>query len=240
MNHDHEIIALVSAAKGDSLAADELVRKYLPFIRAETARHIRRGVTDSDDEFSIAMMAFHEAVLAYERLRGAFLPFAARAIRSRIIDYQRRELRHQGQLSLQETGEEDDRELQARLDTGEDPIGAHTDRTAARQELQHFALELSRFGLSLTDIADNCPRQERTLSACHRALRHARENPALLEQAISSGKLPITQLAAGANVERKTLERHRKYMMAVLLAYTNGFEIIRGHLGQVALVKGGA
>ena len=57
---------------------------------------------------------------------------------------------------------------------------------------------------------------------------------------MASGKLPITQLAAGANVERKTLERHRKYMMAVLLAYTNGFEIIRGHLGQMALVKGGA
>jgi hypothetical protein len=30
MNHDHEIIGLVAAAKGDSLAADELVRKYLP------------------------------------------------------------------------------------------------------------------------------------------------------------------------------------------------------------------
>lgn len=240
MNQEHELVALVAAAKGDSLAADELVRKYLPFIRAETVKAVHRGVTDSDDELSIAMMAFHEAVLAYERLRGAFLPFAAKAIRSRIIDYQRRELRHKGQLSLEESSGEDDRELQARLDTGDDPIGHHTDRTAARQELTHFALELSRFGLSLTDIADNCPKQERTLSACHRALRHARENPVLLEQAMSSGKLPITQLAVGANVERKTLERHRKYMMAVLLAYTNGFEIIRGHLGQMALVKGGA
>lgn len=240
MNHDHEIIGLVTAAKGDSLAADELVRKYLPFIRSETARYLRRGVSESDDELSIAMMAFHEAVLSYERLRGAFLPFAARAIRSRIIDYHRRELRHRGQLSLEESYGEDDRELAERLDTGIDPIARHTDSTAARQELQHFALELSRFGLSLTDVADNCPRQERTLCACQRVLRHARENPQLLEQAVSSGKLPITQLAAGANVERKTLERHRKYMMAVLLAYTNGFEIIRGHLGQTALVKGGA
>ena len=168
MNHDHEIVALVSAAKGDSLAADELVRRFLPFIRSEAAKAVRRGVSESDDELSIAMMAFHEAVLAYERLRGAFLPFAAKAIRSRIIDYQRRELRHQGQLSLQESGEEDDRELAETLDAGTDPIGSLTDRTAARQELQHFALELSRFGLSLTDIADNCPRQERTLSASKR------------------------------------------------------------------------
>ena len=40
----------------------------------------------------------------------------------------------------------------------------------------------------------------------------------------------MTELARGANVERKTLERHRKYLVAMLLAFTNGFEIIRGHL----------
>ena len=239
MNQEHEIVAMVAAAKGDSLAADELVRRFLPFIRSETAKVIRRGVSDSDDELSVAMMAFHEAVLAYERLRGAFLPFAARAIRSRIIDFHRREQRHRGQLSLHEKNE-DDRELADTLAVGTDPISERTDRTAARQEIAHFALGLSEFGLSLTDIADNCPRQARTLSACHRALDYARGNPELLEQTVRTKKLPITSLAAGAGVERKTLERHRKYMMALLLAYTNGFEIIRGHLGQMALAKGGA
>lgn len=240
MHNEHEILAQVAAAKGDSLAADELVRKYLPFIRAEAARTVRRGVSEADDEFSIAMMAFHEAVLSYERLRGAFLPFAAKAIRNRIIDYQRRELRHRGQLSLDGADSDgDDRELSEKLDLGDDPIGDHTDRTAAQQEIAHFALGLSQFGLSLTDIADNCPKQSRTLAACHRALRYAREEPELLEQTVRTKKLPITALAVGANVERKTLERHRKYMMALILAYTNGFEIIRGHLGQMAIVKGG-
>lgn len=239
MNQEHEIVAMVAAARGDSLAADELVRRFLPFIRSETAKVIRRGVSDSDDELSVAMMAFHEAVLAYERLRGAFLPFAARAIRSRIIDFHRREQRHRGQLSLHEKNE-DDRELADTLAVGTDPISERTDRTAARQEIAHFALGLSEFGLSLTDIADNCPKQARTLSACHRALDYARGNPELLEQTVRTKKLPITSLAVGAGVERKTLERHRKYMMALLLAYTNGFEIIRGHLGQMALVKGGA
>ena len=239
MNHEHEIVARVAAAKGDSLAADELVRQYLPFIRAEAAKIRRQAVTDQDDEFSIAMMAFHEAVLAYQRIRGAFLPFAARAIRNRIIDFHRSERRHRGQLSLDQPGDEDDRTLAETMDVGDDPIGAHTEAVAAKQELAHFAMELSRLGLSLTDIADNCPKQERTMAACHRALRYAKSDPELLEQAVTSGRLPITTLAANANVERKTLERHRKYMMAVLLAYTNGFEIIRDHLGRVAIVKGG-
>ena len=50
---------------------------------------------------------------------------------------------------------------------------------------------------------------------------------------LQTKKLPIGQLTAGSGVERKTLERHRKYMVALLLIYTNGYEIIRGHLKQV-------
>jgi RNA polymerase sigma factor len=46
-------------------------------------------------------------------------------------------------------------------------------------------------------------------------------------------KLPIAAMAEGAGVERKTLERHRKYLMALLIIYSNGYDIIRGHLKQV-------
>ena len=56
------------------------------------------------------------------------------------------------------------------------------------------------------------------------------ESNELIERVEKGGKLPIAELASGSGVERKTLERHRKYMVAMLLAFTNGFEIIRGHL----------
>ena len=71
-------------------------------------------------------------------------------------------------------------------------------------------------------------------------LAHARENPMLLDILTTTGKLPIAALSAGSGVERKAMERHRKYLVALLLAFTNGFEIIRGHLRQMSLRKGGA
>ena len=92
---------------------------------------------------------------------------------------------------------------------------------------------MKEFGVNLRDVADNCPKQQRTLDACRKALQYARENPALLDDLLKTKKLPIGQLTAGSGVERKTLERHRKYMVALLLIYTNGYEIIRGHLKQV-------
>ena len=55
----------------------------------------------------------------------------------------------------------------------------------------------------------------------------------LLDELLKTRRLPIARLSEGSGTERKTLERHRKYMVALLLIYTNGYEIIRGHLTQV-------
>ena len=55
------------------------------------------------------MFAFYEAVQGYERGRGAFLPYAAASIRNRLIDYIRKEGRHQDWFPLMPpAGQEDD------------------------------------------------------------------------------------------------------------------------------------
>ena len=72
-----------------------------------------------------------------------------------------------------------------------------------------------------------------------RVLEYARSHPELLDRLVESGRLPIHELAVGSGVDKKTLERHRKYLVAILLAFTNGYEIIRGHLCQLAPAKGG-
>ena len=112
-----------------------------------------------------------------------------------------------------------------------------TVREATKEELEEFASNLMEYGLSLSEVADNCPKQERTLAACHRALQAAREHPGILERFVKNRRLPLAELTAVSGVARKTLERHRSYMMAILLAYTNGDEIIRGHLCQISRGK---
>ena len=61
----------------------------------------------------------------------------------------------------------------------------------------------------------------------------------VLAWAVETGRLPMGELAAGSGTDKKTMERHRKYLVAILLAFTNGYEIIRGHLCQIAPAKGG-
>ena len=234
MNEKEEIEKELQAAQKDSTAADALIEKYMPFIRREAGKFLNGIPAEGQDELSIAMFAFYECILAYRPGRGAFLHLAAVAIRNRLIDFTRRESRHRQTLSMSlPNSEENGRTLGEELPAEENEIEQTPERMASRQEISHFAQQLSGFGLSLSDVADACPRQERTMSACMAVLNYAKKTPELLERLVRTKKLPLAQLVSGAGVERKTIENHRKYVVAILLAYTNGFEIIRGHLREI-------
>ena len=236
---EHTIAEAVHAAKTDPQKADALIREYTPFIRAQAAKYMSRVCTQQDDEHSIAMMAFYEAVMGYTAGRGAFLRYAALLIRSRLIDHSRREARHRGQLSLdREKDKEDDRTLLDTLADEQDAIGERDLRAATRQEIEELTKVMADFGVTFSDVADNAPKQERTLEACARAVRYAAGNRQLLAELLRTKKLPMAQLVSGCRTERKTLERHRKYLLAMLLIQTNGYEIIRGHLRSVLRGKG--
>ena len=233
MNGGHELVEQVYAAKTDTEAADSLIRQYIGFIRAEAAKYLHRApIEGQDEELSIVLLAFYEAILGYEKNRGAFLAYASRGIRSRLIDYYRKEKRHAEVTSLHEpvSDEKSDTLKIDHLEHPENEIEKSHHRSATRDEIEEFGKQLLEFGISFSDVADNCPRQERTLQACRRVLTAARENPELLNELLRTKKLPIAALSDISKTDKKTMERHRKYLIAILLAFTNGYEIIRGHL----------
>lgn len=233
MKEVQDLVGRVQAARTDPEAADALIRQYMGFIRAETAKFIKRAPIDGqDEELSIAMLAFYEAILGYEQNRGAFLSYASRVIRNRMIDHYRKEKKHAKVISLHAPLQDEDDDI-SKLDRLEDPkneIEASHRRAAAREEIEEFEQKLGEFGITFSEVADNCPRQERTLASCQRVLAAAKLHPEIFDILLESKKLPISSLAEKSGTDKKTLERHRKYLIAVLLAFTNGYEIIRGHL----------
>lgn len=233
----HELLSRVDLAKKNGRAADELIADYMPFIKAETAKFLHRPPDQSDDELSIAMFAFYEAIRSYSRLRGSFLRFAAMQIRSRLIDNYRKEKRNSGMISLNSADDDSQTELVDLIPDKHDEFAQLQLRAATKQEIEELSAQMAQFGVSFTDIAENSPKQQRTLEQCGRAVRYARSNGELLEEFLRTQKVPMAALAKGAQVERKTLERHRRYLVAVLLICTNGYEIMRGHIMQV--LKGG-
>lgn len=227
-----QIAARVQLAKKDNQEADALIADYMPFIRSETSKFIKRSPEQTDDELSIAMFAFYEAIRNYSALKGSFLKLAALQIRNRLIDYYRREKRNTGNISL-DTADDDHTEL---IDTISDDRNDYEElelRDATRQEIEELSAQMETFGLSMSDIAESSPKQSRSAASCSAAIRYARQNPDLLAEFLASKRVPLAKLAKGASVDRKALERHRKYLAGVLLICTNGYEILRGHIMQV-------
>ena len=66
-----------------------------------------------------------------------------------------------------------------------------------------------------------------------------KRNSLILDNFLKTKKLPITEIANNTKVDKKTLERHRKYLVAIILAYTNGYDIIRNHIKGINPKKEG-
>lgn len=233
----HSIVTEVNSAKESMHNADNLIKKYLPFIKSQASRTANRSIDDSDDELSIGMIAFHEAIQAYQEDKGNFLSFAGILIKNRIIDYYRKESKHFGHESFDQP-DENNISLAEKIEDQDDQFETIEIQEVARKEIMELQDVLASFDLSFTDIAEQTPKQDRTLAACGKAVQYAIDHPPMLEEIAKSGKLPITKLARKSKISKKTLERHRRYILAVMIIQTNGFEMVRQHVkGVLALGK---
>lgn len=234
MNEEHSIIQRVYDAKDDMTAADSFISDYIPFIKAQVSKLMKRPVNiQQDDEYSVAMIAFHEAINGYSKTRGTFLSYASLLMRNRIIDFWRKNNRHNQVISINAPTSNEDQTIEDSLTDDEDYEENLAIREATKEEIIELSTQLRAFDVSLTDIADNSPKQERTLAACKRVVAYAKEDAELMEDFLRTKRLPLKKLTDGSKVARKTIERHRKYIIGLLLIYTNGYEIIRGHLAEV-------
>lgn len=235
MNEENEIVQRVYDAKADMNAADSLISDYMPFIKAQVSGVMKRSVdVTQEDELSIGMIAFHEAINGYSKTRGNFLSYASLLIRNRIIDYWRKNNRHNQVISLDTPINEDepsalDRMASSKVTYEETMVI----REATKEEIIELSEQMVSFGVTLADVSDNSPKQDRTLKSCQSVVAYAKDNELLMENFLRTKRLPLAELAKETKVARKTIERHRKYIIALLLIYSNGYEIIRGHLSEV-------
>lgn len=240
MSINHDIVNQVYQAQEDLDAADDLIRAYLPYIKSQVSKYTLKFVDDTSDELSIGLMAFHEAINSYSKLKGAFLSYASLSIKSRLIDYSRSQIRHQGMVSLdQSIDDEEDISLMDTIPSKHHNVDEYMRVQATQAEIEEFKDTLSLYDLDLEAILEAAPKQDRTLVMCHEIISYINVNPEILDAIESTHKLPITLLANETSVPKKTIEGHRKYILGMTLVLTNGFIIMRDHLEKVIYRKGG-
>jgi RNA polymerase sigma factor len=214
-------------AKTDNQALDVIVHKYLPFIKKAVHRAFFHR-QDRQDNLPEAMLAFAPAVQTYSPDRGAFIPYAGTIIRNRLIDIARQEVRIKNGLlsfSLQSGGDD----IQVEADASQQLYERVQEEKNLHSEVETVKAEFSEWGFSVEDLVAKGPKQARLRAECLRVVHTILENQELLTDMFRTHQLPIKRLCESviaAKFRRKTIDRYRQYIIALVIISKGGYPFI--------------
>lgn len=221
---------LLQIQSGDDLERERFIWQYRPFIIRSVSRVCKRHISWNDDEASIGLIAFNEAINRYQPVHGkSFDNFAYLIIRNRLID----EFRKNGKLPRVESltnHYEDEFDLTPNEIAGS-IIVYERDESAAKlaEELIVYDETLQQYGICLEELEECSPDHRDTRFQLIRIAKQFCESNELLDHLFARKQLPIKGMLKYASVSRKTLERNRKYLIALILIYSSEeFIRIRG------------
>lgn len=209
------------------------IEEYKPFIAASVERFTGRYVSyGRDDELSIGLMAFDEAIIHYDKTKGNFLSFAKNVIHKRLIDYYRKEKKHQNLTYISEynTGEDDSEDVYEYIVSAQEAQSKYEEQEInqlRRQELFQLKEELCLWELRFEDIAKSSPKHASTKKSYIDIVKYITDRPELVKRIKIKMYLPVAEIEEGTKLPRKTIERARNYVIAAVIILTGDYYCIR-------------
>jgi len=189
---------------------NELIEKHMPFIIKSISDVTGRYVScENDEELSVGLLGFHEAIERYDNEKGHFLSFAKLVIGSRIKNYLKGENRHH-HSSLEDL-------LDKGLEIKDEYLEQKEDNGVLLEQINRLKEEISSFGFTLEELADEAPKQQAT-----------RKNAISLSEEISKEeeftsfmyvkkRLPIKRIVLKFSVTEKVVKRSKKFIISVVI-----------------------
>jgi RNA polymerase sigma factor len=221
--------------QGDTELQERFLAKYRPFVAKVASRFAKRYIDPAvDDEFSIAYQAFHEAVMNFSESSGtSFFHFAETVMRRRLIDYARKEMKHRAHIPYSAFDTEDDENNVINPVETKHAVERYSEAVAARErrlEIAEISEVLKEFGISFEDLAEASPKHVDSRIMLMEIGRVLGEDEALMSVLLSKKMLPIKELLDKVGVSRKTLERNRKYLIAIALIHSGSYPYLQDYL----------
>lgn len=228
MPSTNEHLAILRAIQeGDDKARQDLLARYTPLVvkvaSKITGRYIEPG---RDEEVSIGLMALNEAIDKYDPSRGAsFFSFAHLVISNRIKDYLRsKKTRELPSSALSEQA--------AVLDYRQSWIDYREadHRENRRSEVAQFIQELAVYKLDLRQLAAATPKHRQARQRAFEAVQLLAASPDLARHVKAKKELPLKEMESQLNVSRKTIERQRRYIIALFIIVTGDYSYLSEYL----------
>jgi RNA polymerase sigma factor len=228
--------AVILIQQGDQALLNETITSYKPFIAKTVSSVCKRYIHESDDEFSIGLIAFNEAIEKYMPERGrSLLSFAEVLIKRRVIDYIRKQTKSQ-HISYDFDGTVNDEESPGTAIVNElsfEEYKKKKEEDIRKDEIVHFSELLRTFELSFSDLVENSPKHADARKNAILIARILVEHTDLRNLLLEKKRLPIKQLEEMVDVSRKTIERNRKYIIAISLILLGDYMYLKDYIKGV-------
>lgn len=210
MDHNINMIVYNLMLENNPEKINQFIQDYQPFI-LKVASEIKNGYIDAqnDEELSIALMAFHEAMKKYDYEKGSFLSFARLIISNRLKNYWKSENRFS----------HDDIEVVMNQP-------AQEERFDLQSEIHSFEQELLKFNITFEDLIQESPIHTDTRERAISIGRKTGSDQGLMDHLYAKRRLPITKISNQFKVSIKIIKRSKTFITGTALIVYNKFSII--------------
>ncbi|RAK23082.1 RNA polymerase sigma factor [Anoxybacillus vitaminiphilus] len=219
--------------QGNTDLQNRIIHDYKPFIAKTVSSVCKRFINEGDDEFSIGLIAFNEAIEKYSIDKGSsFIAFAELLIKRRVIDY----IRKEAKLRTVHIEEEEEKDTaQTYLDTklSMEEFYKKIEQEQRREEIIHYQKVLKEFGISFQELVEQSPKHFDARLNAIKVAKLLAENRELCTKLFEKKQLPIKQLQSMVHLSRKTLERNRKYIIAITIVLTGDYVYLKDYIKGV-------
>lgn len=223
------IVDDVLAAQQDRNHLNQLISNYLPFIKKQISG-LQGLRLEYDDMLSLAMLTFSGCVKQYEERKGNFLSFCGVCIRNRLLDESRKQRRYDRKIMpLFDDGNEE----QPCAADGEASIAAYNlaqEQLSLSQEIELFSAQVKKFGIDFADLPRICPKQVRSRSLCLMLAKEIIHSPQMRAELLSTQRIAQAELSVRFSISPKTIEKHRKYIVTLVILMDGDYPYIQSFL----------
>ncbi len=209
---------MIPGEKIDLGNLNSLIERHMPFLIRTVSNFTGRYVSiEQDEEFTIGLLGFTEAVKRYNPEKGNFLSFARLVMESRLKNYAERQSKYGMEESLealQESGVDFYKEEKEADEQAQENI---------HEEILKYREELLLFGLTLERLADEAPRHKDTRERAVKTAETASEDEETVELLYRKKKLPIRRVAMVAKVTEKIVKGSKSFILAVMIILIKKF-----------------
>lgn len=220
--------------QGDEQLRNFILHSYQPFIKKVVSKVCNRFIDQTMDEYSVGLMAFNEAIDQYKMGQGSkFLTFADMVIRRRIIDHIRKEARQTKTIYFDQTELDEDGQLEESYIQQRAAINHYDEECRIEErveQIEAYQMLLNDYGITFKVLSRNCPKHIDARENAKRVAKILVEKSLLATHLRDKKQLPIKDLLQFVSCSRKTIERNRKYIIAVALIYLGGFNALQPYI----------